>query len=319
MLRKMKRQTMPGSHLRALLQALLVTIIWSLSLVLIKIGLTGIAPITFAGLRYTLAFACLLIIALRSPSDRTQLRTLRCGDWGRLALLGFVYYALTQGAQFAALAYLPSVTLSLLLSFTPIAVAILGLLLLNERPTPRQYAGIALFVLGVLIYFVPISLPAQQGIGLLIGIFGMIANALSSILGRYTNRGSHLSARVVTTVSMGVGGVLLLVGGLTVEGMPQMGSGAWALVIWLALVHTAFAFTLWNHTLRVLTAIESSLVNNLMLVQIALLAWIFLGEAISPKEIVGLGGAVVGVFAVQLGGIVTESRSRSALGWVRRR
>lgn len=310
---------MPSSHLRALLQALLVTFIWSLSWVLIKIGLAGIAPLTFAGLRYTLAFACLLVITLRSPSDRAQLWALRRGAWGRLALLGVVYYALTQGAQFAALAYLPSATLSLLLNFTPLAVAILGLLLLNERPTPRQYAGIALCLLGILIYFVPISLPAQQGIGLLIGIFGMLANALSSILGRHTNRDSHLSARVVTTVSMGVGGALLLVGGLTGEGTPQLGAGAWALVIWLALVHTAFAFTLWNRTLRILTAIESSLINSLMLVQIALLAWIFLGEAISPKGIIGLGCAVVGVFAVQSGHIVTESRSRSALGWVRRR
>ena len=52
-------------HTIALLQALLVTFIWSLSWVFIKIGLQGIPPITFAGLRYTLAFLCLLVWSRR--------------------------------------------------------------------------------------------------------------------------------------------------------------------------------------------------------------------------------------------------------------
>ena len=44
-----------SAHTRAVLQALLVTFLWSTSWVLIKFGLTGIPPLTFAGLRYSLA------------------------------------------------------------------------------------------------------------------------------------------------------------------------------------------------------------------------------------------------------------------------
>lgn len=45
-------------HTRAVLQALLVTFLWSTSWVLIKIGLADIPALTFAGLRYVLAFWC---------------------------------------------------------------------------------------------------------------------------------------------------------------------------------------------------------------------------------------------------------------------
>ncbi|MDL1890548.1 DMT family transporter, partial [Nitrospirales bacterium NOB] len=62
-----------SSHMRAVLQALFVTLLWSSSWVLIKQGLKDIPALTFAGLRYTLAFLCLLPLAAR----RGDLRTLR--------------------------------------------------------------------------------------------------------------------------------------------------------------------------------------------------------------------------------------------------
>jgi drug/metabolite transporter (DMT)-like permease len=67
-----------------------------------------------------------------------------------------------------------------------------------------------------------------------------------------------------------------------------------------ATVNTAFAFTLWNRSLRHLTATESSVINNTMMIQIALLAWLVLGEALSLREAFGLAVAAVGVLVVQL-------------------
>lgn len=60
-----------------------------------------------------------------------------------------------------------------------------------------------------------------------------------------------------------------------------------ALIAWLAVVNTALAFTLWNMSLRHLSAVESAGINNSMLIQIAMLAWIFLDE---PPGTVGLLG-----------------------------
>ena len=45
---------------------------------------------------------------------------------------------------------------------------------------------------------------------------------------------------------------------------------------------------------------ESSIINGTMLIQIALLAWIFLGEEITIKEIAGMLIAALGAVLVQL-------------------
>ncbi|HEX5839994.1 MAG TPA: EamA family transporter, partial [Anaerolineales bacterium] len=65
-------------------------------------------------------------------------------------------------------------------------------------------------------------------------------------------------------------------------------------------VNTAFAFTLWNHTLRTLTAMESGIINGTMLIWVAIFAVLFLGETISGKEAVGLIAASLGTIIVQV-------------------
>ena len=72
----------------------------------------------------------------------------------------------------------------------------------------------------------------------------------------------------------------------------------WLLLLLIAGLNTALAFWIWNHTLQSLTAMESSMINNSMLIQITLLAWIFLGESVSLIGAIGLVIAVVGLFLV---------------------
>lgn len=283
----------------AVLQALLVTFLWSTSWVLIRIGLEDIPALTFAGLRYSLAFLCLLPFALR-PALLKALGRLPRPGWARLVALGLLFYAVTQGAQFVGLAFLPAVTVSLLLNFTTVVVALLGILLLAERPTVLQWAGVVLNIAGILIYFYPVSLPAGHVVGLAVVIVGVLANALSSILGRRINRERTVPPLGVTIVSMGVGAVVLLVTGLLVQGLPPLSLVHWAIIGWLAVVNTAFAFTLWNHTLRTLSAMQSTIINSTMLVQIAILAWVFLGERLTWQEGMGMALAGVGALIVQI-------------------
>ena len=290
-----------SSRITAILQAVFVTILWASSWILIKFGLRNSIPaITFAGLRYGLAWLCLTPFILFKHEQRSGLRQLSRADWMRLSALGLVFYTLTQGAQFVGLAYLPAAMFSLLLNLTPVIVGVAAIFFLSERPTPSQWFGIGLAAVGVGLYFLPISLPQAQVIGVLIALVGVLANAGASLLGRDINRGGTLSPLVVTFVSMGIGSFLLLVIGGTSQGFGSMTWQDWAIVAWLAVVNTAFAFTLWNHTLRTLSAVESSVINSLMMPQIAILAFVFLEETLSAKEIWGLILVGVGVLIVQL-------------------
>lgn len=298
---------MRAEHRNALLQALFVTFLWSTSWVLIKLGLRDIPALTFAGLRYGLAFLILLsLVWLRRKGAHVGLRR---SDLGGLVLLGVVYYAVTQGGQFLALDHLSAQMASLVLSFSPAAVALIAVPALGERLTGRQWVGILIYLAGAVLYFVPLDLRGGDALGLAIVTITMLANAASSVLGRAINRGGRLHPLTVTVISMGVGATLLLGTGLSVQGMPTIGGRGWLIIICLAVVNTALAFTLWNHTLKTLTATESSVINNTMLLQIALLAWLFLGEGLGVKEIAAFLIATVGILAVQLRGPRADGRA----------
>src|SRR3990172_9462416 len=288
-----------SAHTTAVLQALFVTFLWSTSWVLIKVGLEDIPALTFAGLRYMLAFLCLLPFTLARTS-KTEWKGLTKGDWLRLGLLGVLYIAITQGSQFLALATLPAVSVSLLLNLTTSLVALSGIVLLAEYPSLLQWGGIFLNLTGILIYFYPADFPSGQVFGIMVALVGVTAKVCSSILGRRVNRMGNISPLQVTTVSMGIGALLLLGTGLVTQGLPHLSFLNWAAIAWLAVVNTAFTFPLWNRTQQVLTAVESSIINNTMLIQIALLVWIFLGEGITWKEAFGMLLAGAGVLLVQL-------------------
>lgn len=280
------------------LSALLVTFLWSTSWVLIKIGLDDLPPLTFAGLRYTLAAAVLLVAALAAPRTRRALVGIPGPLRWRIVWLGVVMYAVTQAAQFVGLSLLPAATLSLVLSFTPVLVSTASGKALDEIAQGGQWVGMLVALAGAALYLAP-GLGGTSGVGLLVAGVGLTANAAASLLGRAVNRDSGLSPLVVTAPSMAVGGLLTLAVGLAVEPAPRLTAGSWTILLWLAVVNTAFAFTLWNHTLRHLTATESSTINNTMLVQIALLAWLVLAETPSALEWCGIGLATIGVYVVQ--------------------
>ena len=286
-------------HTVAVLQALFVVFLWGTSWVFVKIGLHDIPPVTFAGLRYFVAFVCLLVVLFFNRA-KVEIKDLTRQEWARFIVLGVFLYAGTQGAVFVALAYLPAVTINLLWSFTSVIIALLGVLLLAEYPSLLRWAGLFLAIVGSIIYFYPAEISRNEGIGLMVVALGVFANAAATILGRNLNRTSRHNPLVVTVISMGVGSILLLGSGLAVEETPRFSLQNWAIIFWLALVNTAFTFTLWNHTMRSLTAIESGIINGTMLIWVTIFAVIFLNETVDTKQLIGLVATSVGTFIVQL-------------------
>lgn len=284
------------TNVRAALVALFVTFLWSSSWVLIRWGLDqeALEPITFAALRYALAAVVLISWVLSRRALRRSLLAMNRVSILRIVILGLVFYALTQGAQFIAIDNQPAATTSLVLSWTPLLVALLGGWSIAEGSSTRQLGGSLLVVAGAWLYFAG-DLGATVA-GMAAALVGLGANAASSLLGRHVNRQQTLTPVVVTALSMGVGAVILLATGLFVEGWPAISVRAWLIVVWLAVMNTALAFTLWNLSLRQLSALESAAINNTMLIQIAVLAWIFLGEP--PGIIGGLGIVVVSIGAL---------------------
>jgi drug/metabolite transporter (DMT)-like permease len=299
------------THVRAVLIALFVTFLWSSSWVLIRWGLDqeALEPITFAALRYGLAALVLIVWVLSRSSLRVTLLKLDRGSIVQVVVLGLVFYALTQGAQFVAIDNQPAATTSLVLSWTPMLVALIGGWSIAETSSIRQIGGTLLVVAGAWFYFAG-DLGATVA-GMTAALVGLGANVASSLLGRYVNRPANLAPVVVTALSMAIGAAILITAGTALEGLPTISARAWLIIVWLAVVNTALAFTLWNLSLRRLSALESAAINNTMLIQIAALAWIFLDEPLGLSETIGILLVSVGILLTQT---VFTTRSQRLAG-----
>jgi len=285
-------------HNKSILQALLVVFLWSTSWVFIKFGLKQISPLTFAGLRYSFAFFVLLGVLILQRKQLGKIVISR-RTWLLLLLLAALLYAGAQGGQFIALAYMPSTSVNLLFSFSSVIVAIIGAAWLGERLTWHQWIGLALTLAGSWVYFFPASIPHGQMIGLIAALIALLSNSISTVVGRDINRSNQLSPLLVSLIPMGIGSGILLAVGVSIEGIPHIDLKGWVIILWLAVVNTAFAFTLWNHTLRTLTAIESSIINSTMMIWIPLLAVLILRETLTTRQVLGLVVTAVGAWIVQ--------------------
>jgi drug/metabolite transporter (DMT)-like permease len=302
-------KTESASRPVAILAALLVVTLWSSSWVLIKQGLEDIPPLTFAGLRYFLAFLSLVPFAL-SKSNRRTLHRISRKSWITLGVLGLLLYSIGVGGQFVALFHLPTVTTRLLFAFDTIVVALISGVLLKERPAWVQWLGIVIALVGIWTYFHPVNIDVSQLTGIAAALVGTLGFAMAAIVGRDVGRSRSMSPLLVTAVSMGVGSAVLISCGLLLEGVPAVSPRNWIIILWLSVVNTALAFVVWNYTLRTLTAVESNIVTNVMVPEIAVLGWWFLGERLSALDLIGLGLVILGTVLVQLGGarlIVRES------------
>jgi drug/metabolite transporter (DMT)-like permease len=293
-------KTISIDYLIAVIQALFVTVLWSSSWIIIKFGLEDIPPVIFSGLRYTSASFILLLAIFIKEENRKQVFNLPKMKWIELIVYGIIFISLTQGAMFIALDLLPAITVSLMLNFTICVVIVLSAILLKEKPSVLQVTLILFGLIGALMYFYPINFPFSELIGLIVISVGVLANALASIQGRSINRAKNLPPLLITGISMAFGSIALLTLGLLFEGVPHLSAISIVYILWLSIVNTAFAFTLWNKTMQKLRAVDSTLINSTMLPQITFLAIIFLGEYPTPLELVGLIILAVSILLVQL-------------------
>lgn len=292
---------------------LLVTFLWASSWVLIKVGLEeeGLEPIGFAGLRY--GIAALVLLPLAAPALR-RARPWRSGR-GVMAgavLYGVVLFGVAQASQYVALVHLPAATVGLFMAMAPAGALLMALGSRHDRPSLPQAAGVAILVVGVVLYFGP-QPPGEGALpGVAVAVAMMVAVAWSSLLGRAQALGAAAFGGIIglTAVAMVAGAATTLLLAVATEGVPTMSPRAWLIVAWLAVAHTALGFGMWNHGLRTLSAVEASALADLTVVQIALLAWVFLGEGLAVAQVAGLAVALLGVLVVQVAPTVARRTSR---------
>lgn len=285
------------TKLTAIIESLMVALLFSSSFIFVKIGLGYMGPLTLAGSRSLLAFLVLLPFMVR---NRNVNRPLTLGLWFRLLLIGLLNYTFGFGAIFWSLKYLSPTTTSFVLTLLPLLTMFASILWLKELPTRLQVLGVVV-ALGGSWMFLSSGMQAGEPLGLGIELIGLAGLLFAGILSRGVARNRQVDTLSLTAIPLALGGGLTLSVAFLLEGPPPLSMAAWGVVLFMAVMNTALAFMLYNHSLQVLTALELNVILSLSLLGTAVLAWLLLDEKLSIIEIIGMLTVIVGVIVSQRG------------------
>lgn len=280
--------------LKATIKIFFTAIIWASTFVLAQIAVEEIGPITLGGLRFFFA-GLILVVYLRT--QQFNFSTLH-GHWWQLFALGILSFTIGNAATYFALQYIPSTTVSLMMSFITPIVLLFGILWLKEMPGGLQYLGVGIALLGTVLYFHPSRIPvANPGfLMLLLGLFGF---AGYNVMGRHVARSGKVHYLAQTAFPLLFGGAVLLVGGLIVEGMPIFSLRLVFIIIWLTLVNSILGYILYNQGIQHLTALKTNVILNLSPFFTAIIAWILVGDQLALIQVAAISVVFIGTFLVQ--------------------
>jgi probable blue pigment (indigoidine) exporter len=234
--------------------------------------------------------AGLLLFALRP-------RLPRGAWWWRSAVLG----AMNVGAFFT-LIYISAQLLatsvaSMIMATSPIAILLLAWLIVAEPPRVPAAAG-ALLGIGGVVLMLAGGGGAIDPLGVLASVTAMTLSSIGYLLAK--RWGGGVDVLTLTAWQLIAGGALLAVAAVAFEGSPPPVDATSALgFLYVSLVATALAFACWFTGLRRLEAGTVGLVGLLNPVTGVLLGTLLAGEALGPRELVGIALVFAGILLGQ--------------------
>jgi drug/metabolite transporter (DMT)-like permease len=273
----------------------LFVVLWSTGFIGAKLGLPYAEPLTFLVLRMALVAALLALVALTThapwPKSARELKHIVIA--GLLVHGGYlsgVFSAIHQGLSAGIVA--------LIVGLQPLLTALAAVVLLGERPTPRQWLGLALGLVGV-------ALVVARGLGG--ASFHATGIALASFALGSITAGTIYQKRFVAATDFRSGGaiqytatgIVLLPIAATTETMRITWSGEFVFALaWLVLVLTVGAVSLLYVLIKRGRATEVASLFYLTPPMTAVMAYALFGETLSATALVGMVVAVVGVALV---------------------
>ncbi|GGS47605.1 ABC transporter permease [Planobispora rosea] len=211
----------------------------------------------------------------------------RGGWWWRAAVLGGLNIGLFLPLLFLSAYRLPGGVAAVLGAVQPLIVAVLTRTALRENvPIHRVLAGVTATI-GVSL----VVLRAEAALDLLGVTAGLLAAAGMSagiILTRSWGKPEGVGDLALTGWQLTAGGLMIAPVAFALEGPPPpMDAAAVGGYLWLGLVGTAVAYTLWFRGISRLPALQVSLLGTLSPLTAALLGWVVLGQSFGPLQTAG--------------------------------
>ena len=274
------------------------TLIWGATFVVVKSALTGISPLLFLALRFSLATAALALLFARPLVQRPPaVRDLRAGVLvGSLLLAGFAFQ--TIGLQFTT-----APKSAFLTGATSVMVPFLARLVYRSRPRRSEILGLlaATAGMGLMTLEAPLGLTklglVNRGDLLTLCCAAAFAGHIVT-LGHFSKklRFEMLSVIQVATAALWAGSLFWWVESPRFVWRPTV---VWAIVV-TGLLATALAFTVQAWAQHHTTSTRTALIYLLEPVFAWLTSYLLVGEGLSLRAAAGAALILGGVLMVEL-------------------
>lgn len=286
----------------ALLAAFAAMFIWSSSHVIGKIALAYFPPLTVTALRYFSGSMLLMLFIMRKPGAVISLKNISTKTWLKLAAIGISAYTVGSGMLHYGLKTIPSTLAGFSDAIIPVLVFIAGIFILKEYPTRVQTSGMIAVAVGSFFFLTQgdssFQSPIIGYIYLGISIMGFV---VFNLLSRMTARDRTVDALTQTAIPLGIGGGILIILALVMDGVPKFTPMGTLIIVWLTVFNTALGYFLFNFSLADLTALQVNAVMSLTPLSTALIARVLLGETLTVWQYAAMALVVLGVYLVQTG------------------
>ena len=273
----------------AIIKALFAVSFWGASFVATKISLQYIAPTALVWIRFAMGVAILGF----AVGINKQFYLPEGKDWGYFALLGFLGITFHQWLQSTALITAQATTTAWIITSTPIFIALLGFLILKERLTWYQVAGIILAAFGVLLVVTKGNLSTLTA-----GRFGTPGDFLVMISAVNWAVFSTLSrpglkkhpATLMMFYVMSFGWIFISILFFTTSGIRQITSipwDGWKAILFLGILCSGVAYIFWYDALKILPVAQTGAFLYLEPIVTVIVAALVIRESIVLATLIG--------------------------------
>ncbi len=276
-----------------------VALAWGLSFLFTKGALDYLEPFHLLGLRFAAALGAMGLLRLVGVISIN----LTAADYRHLLPLAVFQPILYFSAETTGVLLTSASYSAMMIAAIPIAVVILGSVLLRERPGRVQLMYIVASVAGV-IFIILMDNQSITGIAPL-GTLALIGAVVSAAFYNiYSRKASvHYSPLQTTWVMMVVGAVVFnlvallqhLFAGETASYLQPL-AALWPSIIYLGVASSVGAFFLYNYLLSKVTASQASVFANLITVVAIAGGVVFRGEAVAWHHLIGTAAILAGVW-----------------------
>ena len=281
------------------LAPLVFVLVWSTGFIGARIGTRYAAPFTVLAIRLSIASCALALLTLAFRSawpSQTQ-------DYRRSAVIGILLHAGYLGGTFVAVNLgLPVSVSALVVSLQPVLVAALAGPLLGEQLIRRQWVGVGLGLLGVIIVLAP-GLTHHSATTYTVGaVIAAIVSLLSTTTATIMQKryGASIPMLAGTSVQYAAAAIVLVIAAALFENFdvdwtPQF----FGILAWMIGALSIGAVLLMFWLLRRGSAASFSSLYFLVPPVTAVMAYLFFGEHLPPVALIGLAVSSLGVLLVR--------------------